>query len=91
MTLVKCYSVLVVSGNGGRCKDLKYIITDELNAPDDVTKKSKSHIFKYEKKSSPKDFIRISNALTMRVAALFTDVNELYFADDINKSHNACT
>lgn len=85
MTLIKCYSVLVASGNGYRCKDLRYIITDELNTQDEVTSKSKSQIFKYEKKSNPKDFLRISNELTMRVASLFTDVSEHYFADDINK------
>lgn len=90
MTIIKCFSVLVASGNGSRCIDLRKSIHEHLLSIDEPTEELKVTVFKFGKKKYPEDYKRISTELTKIVSPLYTDVSSKFFGDD-NPSKTAAT
>ncbi len=81
MKIVKWFSVLVASGNGSRCNDLKKHLRDELLQTDKVTGKWKADL--WELGAGDKDFDRISRSVGVKVNPLFKDVpKSVWLASD---------
>lgn len=75
MSITKYFSILVASGNGQRCNELREIIRNEFyhadlrhNQNDEKGKKKK-----------------ISRHLAKQITPLFKDVSDYYFSIDLSK------
>lgn len=82
MKIVKWFSVLVASGNGQRCHDLKERLNDELFQIDKETGKYKLFIWKFGNET---DSSRVAKSLGSRINPLFKDIPSRYFSIDIRR------
>lgn len=82
MSIIKCFSILVASGNGQRCNDLRDSLRKELYEVDPETEKFKIAIWKYGKKSEPDAYVRISKNIAVAIKSLFHDIDDHYFSID---------
>ena len=81
-SIVHCFSVLVASGNGQRCNDLKEVLRDNLYEIDAKTDKHKVAIWKFGRHSSPEAYKRISIEVAVAVEHLFKDVDDHFISVD---------
>ena len=81
-SIVHCFSVLVASGNGHRCNDLKKILRQELHKVDPETNQYKLGIWKYGSKTTPKAYKRISLDVARALEHLFVDVSDHFISVD---------
>ncbi len=81
MKIVKWFSVLVASGNGHRCNELKRFLADELLQVDEVTGEDKLTL--WERGAGDADFDRISRSVGAKVNPLFRDVPKHFFSIDV--------
>ena len=81
-SIVHCFSVLVASGNGQRCNDLKKLLREKLYEIDSETKKFKVAIWKFGRKSEPEAYKRISLGVAIAVEPLFVDVSDHFISVD---------
>jgi len=82
MTIVKCFSVLVASGNGQRCNELRKAVRESLLEVDEETDKFKVTIIKYGRQSMPKAHERVATDLARDIGHLFTDISDHYYSVD---------
>ncbi len=82
MSIIKCFSILVASGNGQRCNDLRDSLRKNLYEIDSETGKFKVAIWKYGKKSEPEAYTRISKDIAVAIGHLFKDVDDHFFSID---------
>ena len=82
MSITKCFSILVASGNGQRCNDLRDVLRDVLYEVDSDTNKFKISIWKYGKSSEPEAYARISKEVARVVGPLFRDIDDHFFSID---------
>jgi hypothetical protein len=83
LDITKCYSILIASGNGGRCNHLKDLLRKELFAIDEDTGKHKVVIMKHGRRSMPDDYDRVSKQVATQMSPLFTDVDDHFFSVDL--------
>ena len=81
-SIVHCFSVLVASGNGQRCDDLKRVLRDNLYEVDSVTDKHKVTIWKFGRRSDPEAYKRISIEIAVAVEYLFKDIDDYFISVD---------
>lgn len=74
LSIVKCFSVLVASGHGERCKNLKGILHQELNCLDE-TNQNKVIFYKFHKASNPSLHQQICISLANEAASLYKDID----------------
>lgn len=86
MSIIKCYSVLVASGKGSRCNDLRKVLRDNLYTIDKSTNKFKIAIWKYSKNSEPDAHARIAKGVAIAIEPLFADIEEHFFSIDNPKA-----
>jgi len=92
MSIIKCYSVLVASGQGQRCNELRSVLRKNLWEIDSATDKFKIAIWKYGKKSEPEAHLRIANGVAVAINCLFNDIDDRFFSiDNPNKKHKQTT
>ena len=82
MSITKCFSVLVASGNGQRCNDLRDSLREHLYEVDPKTGKFRVAIWKYGKKSEPEAYVRISKDVALVIGPLFNDISDHFFSID---------
>lgn len=83
MPIIKCFSILVASGNGQRCNDLRETLREELYKLDSETEKFKIAIWKYGDKSEPEAYLRISKEIRVAISPLFKDIDSHFFYDNV--------
>lgn len=80
MTVVKCFTVLVASGNGEKCIELRNALRDQLLVNDE-TGESKLNIHKFGKLNNPA-YKRVCAEVAKRISPFFTDVNKYFFCSE---------
>lgn len=85
LTIPKCYSALVASGNGDKCLNLKNRINSVLLQKDHTTGYLKVIIFKFGREKHPELFRKISNELKVAITESVSQVDDLYFGNDLKK------
>ena len=81
-SIVHCFSVLVASGNGQRCNDLKEVLRANLYKVDAQTDTHKVAIWKFGRRSNPEAYKRISMEVAVAVEHLFRDVDDHFISVD---------
>lgn len=81
-SIVHCFSVLVASGNGQRCNDLKEVLRENLYEIDPLTAKYKVAVWKFGRQSEPEAYRRISKEVAVAVQHLFMDVDDHFVSVD---------
>lgn len=82
MTVIKCFSVLIASGNGARCVALRNVIRDQLLTVEPISGELKVMIHKYGKVSYPEKYLQISKEIAREISPLFADIDKCYFGSD---------
>ena len=83
MTLAKVMSLLVVSGHGDRCNNIKDNLKNLLLSVDERTGEMKVNIHKLGKeKFSEEDYKRICREVSVLVSPYLHDVNIRYYGND---------
>ena len=85
LTIPKCYSALVASGNGAKCNELKKKINSVLMNKENNTGLLKVTIFKYYKEEFPDIAKLISHELKQTIDEVVCNVDNIYFGNDLNK------
>lgn len=85
MSITKCFSILVASGNGQRCNELRNSLRANLYEVDKETKKFRIAIWKYGKQSEPEAYLRISKDIATIIGPLFNDIDDYFFSVDSQK------
>jgi len=85
LTLPKCYSALVASGNGVKCNELKQKINSILYEIEPNTQLCKLLIFKIYNKKYPDIAKEIHHELSKAIEDIVLDVNDIYFGSDLKK------
>ena len=80
--IAHCFSVLVASGHGQRCNDLKGLLREKLYEVDPETERYKLALWKYGKCSEPDAYKRISKEVAIAVQHLFKDVDDRFVSVD---------
>ncbi len=85
LTITRCFSTLIASGNGKRCKELSSILSNTLLSKDeDGVLKSlifKSDHDKYKQKNS-----QISSEIALKINHLYDDIDDFYFVNDLREN-----
>ena len=78
LTLVKCLSVLVASGHGERCNEMRARLKDILLLKDSKTGISKWRIHKFgkEDESIKYDYYRVGSEVYKNIVPLLRDIPE---------------
>jgi len=82
MTIPKCFSLLIASGNGQRCNDLRIAVRKSLITVDEETNKCKLVILKFGRDTMPDAHKRASLDLARDISPLFMDISEFYYSED---------
>lgn len=82
MSITKCFSILVASGNGQRCNELRDSLRANLYEIDPETNKFRIAIWKYGKDSDPEAYLRISKGVAGVVGPLLKDIDDHFFSID---------
>ncbi len=75
MKLVTCFGILVVSGNGQMCNDLKRTVRECLSRNDELTGECRTLIFKYGNKKYPEVYQQLRKELGQNVNAIFSKLD----------------
>jgi hypothetical protein len=84
-TIPKCFSALIASGNGSRCKELRARLMDTLLCTDKSTGIAKVIIFKTGNEEDKKIIKDISNELADSISNLYSDIDVFFFGKDLEK------
>lgn len=82
MSITKCFSVMVASGNGQRCNEFREALRANLYEIDPETNKYRIAIWKYGKQTEPEAYLRISRDVAAIVGPLLRDIDDHYFSVD---------
>jgi hypothetical protein len=85
ITIPKCYSALVASGNGAKCNELKNKINSLLLQKEQNTGQLKVILFKFGKEKHPEIVRKITKELKSTIENVVKDVDDLYFGNDLKK------
>lgn len=85
LDITKCFSILVASGNGSRCNELKSALRKELYLNDPETNKFKVVIMKHGKYSMPDAHKRVARDIDETVSPFFKDIDNFFFSSDLPK------
>ena len=88
LDITKCYSILIASGHGERCNDLRDLLRKELFAIDESTGKHKVVIMKHGRHSMSDDYKRISRKIAAEMTPLFRDVDDYFFSVDLPRKRD---
>ena len=86
MQITECFSILVASGFGHRCKDLKQVLHNRLLVRDTATQESLVELHKFGKDGQPQAHRALSQRLSRDVLHLFKGVERKYFLRPIPQS-----
>lgn len=85
MTVVKCFTVLVASGNGKRCMELRDAIRNQLLVNDE-SGDSKLNIHKFGRLNNPVAYKRICAEMAQKISPILSDVDEYFFCSEDDRS-----
>lgn len=85
LTIPKCFSALIVSGNGQKCNDLRKKINHALLQKDYTTGQLKVTLFKYHKEDFPEIVKSISKEIGEIIKEAVYDIDSIYFGNDLKK------
>lgn len=87
MSIPKCFSVLVASGNGQVCNDLKSNLRTNFAIIDEKIGISKTLIHKEYRKNPEykQDYDRVKMELAQLVEKYYTDIPVYFFGPDLKK------
>lgn len=81
ITIAKCFSILVASGNGNRCDRLLNTIRDRLLNIDPDSGQLKVTVHKYGKRDN-KAYLSICQEVASSVQPMFLDIDDKFFCQD---------
>jgi hypothetical protein len=81
-SIIKCFSILIASGNGDRCQELRNRLKERLHSYDKDTQQYKVYLIKFGQKEMPEDHKRVSKEVFSDIRSLFKDVDDHFFAID---------
>jgi hypothetical protein len=84
LTVSKCFSTLIASGNGKRCSELRSILSDVLSSTDE-NGISKTLIFKSKSSNFKHKASKISSEIASKIDHLYFDIDDYYFVNDLRK------
>ena len=84
LTLSKCFSALVASGNGNKCNGLKFDLQETLLTKNESEGQYNSYIFKFGSDSNPKLQNDLNTVVGTIVDPYLHDVDPLFFDDFID-------
>ena len=80
LTITRCFSTLIASGNGKRCIELRNILHETLLAKD-INGQIKSVVFK---NNTDKNAIcNISVEVASKIDHLYSDIDDYFFINDL--------
>ena len=79
MRITECFSILVTSGFGHRCGNLKKILHNRLLAKDPTTQEILVDLHKLGKDGQSSSYQALSKQLAHDILPLFKDVDKKYF------------
>lgn len=82
MSVIRCFSVLVASGNGARCGKLRDSIRNELLISEPTTGQLKVTLHKFGKVSNPELHFQISKDIARKISPIFADIDKHFFCQD---------
>lgn len=85
LTIPKCYSALVASGNGAKCDELKKKINSVLLQKESNTGELKVLLFKFGREKHPEIVRKIARELKLTITDVVSGVDNLYFGNDLKK------
>ena len=85
LTIPKCYSALVASGNGAKCNELKTKINSILLQREYNTGELKVLLFKFGKEKHPEIVRKIAKELKTCITEVVSNVDDVYFGNDLRK------
>lgn len=85
LTLPKCFSALVASGNGQKCNELKVKVNSILLQKEYSTGYLKVILFKYHKENYPEIVKSISKEIGLVIEEIVSEVDDIYFGNDLAK------
>ncbi|HVI41859.1 MAG TPA: hypothetical protein VM577_14510 [Anaerovoracaceae bacterium] len=86
ITIAKCFSILVASGNGNRCDRLRSTIRDQLLNIDPGSGQLKVTVHKYGKRDN-KAYLKICQEVAESIQPMFLDIDQKFFCQD-NKAQS---
>lgn len=82
VSVAKVFSLLVVSGNGQKCNQLRASLHDKLIAIDPVTGKSKTTLFKSNHPNHHRDRARIGHEAYESICHYLDGIDRAYYGPD---------
>lgn len=82
LSLIKCFSILVVSGNGARCNEMRQKLHDTLFQVDAETGMSKLFLHKWGREEHKDHFFRVGREVYRAITPLLSDVKPIFFGQD---------
>lgn len=76
LTVPKFFSILVASGNGQKCNELKRQLGNVLTCENAL-------VFKFKSKENPKLINKLCSDISKNVSYLYDGMDEIYFCNDL--------
>ncbi len=89
LSLVKCFSLLVASGNSEKCNDLHDKVRNSLLMKEENTGLSKAFLFKYGLKSHREAHIQTGKEVAALAFPMIHGIPEIFFGPDRNGKRSA--
>lgn len=84
LSVIKCFSVLVSSGNGQKCNVLSSVLRDHLFDIDKETGATKIAIYKTNNPKYVDDHRRIGSELSKVISPIINSIPDYFFGPDKN-------
>lgn len=86
MSIIKCLSLFVASGNGARCNQMRTVLRDTMMVKDLRTGLSKTHLHKHCK-ADPRykeDHYRVGREIGRLVSTMLVGIDDSFYSPDEN-------
>ena len=85
LTVIKCFTILVASGNGNKCCELRSRIRDQLSTIDRETGWTKVMIHKFGQETYPGAYKRVCEEVAKSIRPIISNIDERYICSDNGK------
>ena len=89
LSVIKCMTILVASGNGIRCNDLKEVLRNHLLTRDEETGEMKVLVHKFGRYDFKEDHERICREVGSIIFPIMKGINKHFYCSDLPASFKA--